>query len=358
MERGGVGESRWRVIVRRSKTVPPVVLGFVLVTVLFPALLFVALLVDLGRSADAARAVHGDPPARFPLGLPRRRDRRDARSAWSSGSSPASAAAADGWLDVDVARPAGLGGLDVRRGARSLMGLTVSVEGDDVVAPGPVIVLVRHASIVDNLLPSVFVARAHRIRLRYVLKRELLADPVPRRRRQAAAELLRAPRYRRAEVERENVRRLAQGLGPRRRRAHLPRGHALHGGAPRPGDRADRRARPGDWPTRAEASATCCRRRSGGVARDARRRARRRRRRHGPRRLRRAAADLRHLARRARRARTIRVRFARSAARARSRRRRPAAWRGSTTLGWTPTTGSRAAALPRTDRARGPRRRR
>lgn len=51
MERGGVGESRWRVIARRSKTVPPVVLGLVLVTVLFPALLFVALLVDIGRAA-------------------------------------------------------------------------------------------------------------------------------------------------------------------------------------------------------------------------------------------------------------------------------------------------------------------
>jgi 1-acyl-sn-glycerol-3-phosphate acyltransferase len=51
------------------------------------------------------------------------------------------------------------------------------VSGGELVAPGPVIVLFRHASIVDNLLPANLIARPHGIRLRYVLKRELLADP-------------------------------------------------------------------------------------------------------------------------------------------------------------------------------------
>ena len=60
---------------------------------------------------------------------------------------------------------------------RALFRLRLEVAGDDEVAPGPVIVLIRHASIVDNLLPANLVARPHRIRLRYVLKRELLADP-------------------------------------------------------------------------------------------------------------------------------------------------------------------------------------
>ena len=60
---------------------------------------------------------------------------------------------------------------------RVLLGLKVEVEGEECVRPGPVIVLIRHASIVDNLLPSVFVANRERIRLRYVLKRELLWDP-------------------------------------------------------------------------------------------------------------------------------------------------------------------------------------
>ena len=63
------------------------------------------------------------------------------------------------------------------RAVRALFGVRFEVAGDDAVAPGPVIVLIRHASIVDNLLPANLVARPHRIRLRYVLKRELLADP-------------------------------------------------------------------------------------------------------------------------------------------------------------------------------------
>ena len=98
--------------------------------------------------------------------------------------------------------------------ARGLMGLKLGVEGDGEVAPGPVIVLVRHASILDNLLPSVLVARAHRIHLRYVLKRELLSDPCL----DVAGKRL--PNYfvRRGTgeaVERENIRRLAEGLTSR-----------------------------------------------------------------------------------------------------------------------------------------------
>jgi len=51
------------------------------------------------------------------------------------------------------------------------------VSGSEVVPPGPIIVLFRHVSIMDNLLPHVFVSQPYRIRLRWVLKKELLADP-------------------------------------------------------------------------------------------------------------------------------------------------------------------------------------
>ena len=60
---------------------------------------------------------------------------------------------------------------------RTLFGLRFEVEGDEVAAPGPLLVLVRHASIIDSLVPAVFIANVHRVRLRYVLKRELLVDP-------------------------------------------------------------------------------------------------------------------------------------------------------------------------------------
>ena len=96
---------------------------------------------------------------------------------------------------------------------RVLLGLKVEVEGQECVRPGPVIVLIRHASIVDNLLPSVFVAARERIRLRYVLKRELLSEPCL----DIAGQRL--PNYfvRRdtgEEAERERVRELAEGMGP------------------------------------------------------------------------------------------------------------------------------------------------
>ncbi len=60
---------------------------------------------------------------------------------------------------------------------RTLFGLRVEVDGADEVAPGPIIVFMRHASILDNLLPSALITASHGIKLRYVLKKELLADP-------------------------------------------------------------------------------------------------------------------------------------------------------------------------------------
>jgi len=58
-----------------------------------------------------------------------------------------------------------------------LFGLRVMVDDDDVVPAGPMLVLVRHASIVDTLLPTVILTHRRGIRLRFVLKRELLVDP-------------------------------------------------------------------------------------------------------------------------------------------------------------------------------------
>jgi 1-acyl-sn-glycerol-3-phosphate acyltransferase len=60
---------------------------------------------------------------------------------------------------------------------QTLFRLRFEVEGDEVATPGPLLVLVRHASIIDSLVPAVFIANVHRTRLRYVLKRELLVDP-------------------------------------------------------------------------------------------------------------------------------------------------------------------------------------
>jgi len=62
-------------------------------------------------------------------------------------------------------------------GMRRLFAVRIETEGDDAVGRGPVLVFVRHASLADTLLPAVLVGRRHGLRLRWVLKRELLQDP-------------------------------------------------------------------------------------------------------------------------------------------------------------------------------------
>ncbi|MCX6385792.1 MAG: lysophospholipid acyltransferase family protein [Solirubrobacterales bacterium] len=62
-------------------------------------------------------------------------------------------------------------------GLRTLFGLKFEIEGDDLVEPGPMIVLVRHASLIDNTFPAALVSGPHGIALRYILKRELQSVP-------------------------------------------------------------------------------------------------------------------------------------------------------------------------------------
>jgi 1-acyl-sn-glycerol-3-phosphate acyltransferase len=175
VQRGGVDETRTEAVLRRLRTIPPLVLGLVVVTALLPVLLVVGLAIDAVR-----RIASGVPPtvARLVLFLwvylaaevgglvvlaalwvaslgGRRRD----------------------WLLETTWRVQQLWAAALFGSVRVLFRLRLEVTGEDAVAPGPVIVLIRHASIVDNLLPAKLVARPHRIRLRYVLKRELLADP-------------------------------------------------------------------------------------------------------------------------------------------------------------------------------------
>jgi 1-acyl-sn-glycerol-3-phosphate acyltransferase len=60
---------------------------------------------------------------------------------------------------------------------RWVFSLDVEVEGQDSATPGPIVLLCRHASMVDTMLPAHLVANPLGIRLRYVMKRELLIDP-------------------------------------------------------------------------------------------------------------------------------------------------------------------------------------
>ena len=63
------------------------------------------------------------------------------------------------------------------QGCQKIFGLRLAVEGRDELTRGPVIVFARHVSAADSLLPAFFIANPNGIRLRYVLKRQLLWDP-------------------------------------------------------------------------------------------------------------------------------------------------------------------------------------
>ena len=61
--------------------------------------------------------------------------------------------------------------------ARRIFGFRLEVAGGEHLAEAPLLLFLRHASVADTLLPAVLVSAPHGIRLRYVMKRELLWDP-------------------------------------------------------------------------------------------------------------------------------------------------------------------------------------
>jgi NAD(P)-dependent dehydrogenase (short-subunit alcohol dehydrogenase family)/1-acyl-sn-glycerol-3-phosphate acyltransferase len=101
------------------------------------------------------------------------------------------------------------------RAAEILFGLRVSVDGAEALDGGPLLLFMRHASIVDTLLPTVVLARPKALRLRFVLKRELLALPCLDIAGHRIPNCFVARGGEDSEREIERVRELGRGLGPR-----------------------------------------------------------------------------------------------------------------------------------------------
>jgi 1-acyl-sn-glycerol-3-phosphate acyltransferase len=80
------------------------------------------------------------------------------------------------WQDVHF-RLEAWWGATLFRAMVAIFGLRIEVEGDADLGRGPYLLLLRHASTADTLLASALISRPHGLRLRYVLKRELLWDP-------------------------------------------------------------------------------------------------------------------------------------------------------------------------------------
>ncbi len=160
---------------RRIRTIPAVVLAWLLVMALLPVLLPVSLCVD---SLRWMRRRTPFMAARLVLFL----------LAYLSIEVVGLAALGVIWLGSGFGRNEDA----LRRGTfvvqrrwaeavfdsvRGVFDLTFEARGLEHLSVSPMLVVARHASIVDNLLPAHYITRPHGTHIAYVMKSELLVDP-------------------------------------------------------------------------------------------------------------------------------------------------------------------------------------
>ncbi len=169
--------SKRRRLLRRLRGIPLEVLAFVVVTVLLPALLIAAVIVDTILWITRRKPWVGVRLTAF---------------LWWFLFGEMQALLGVLWIWIRSGGPFGgdserrrLGIYNLRihwarshlAGIRVLFSLRFEVEGLELAGPGPVVVMIRHASIIDNTVPDAVIAHAHGLGLRYVIKRELQMIP-------------------------------------------------------------------------------------------------------------------------------------------------------------------------------------
>lgn len=169
-----MAESRRAVITRRMVTIPRSIILFLLLVALAPLLIPLALIIDGVRWLIDRHPAMTIRLLAFAfvfstvelLGL-----------IWLLGSwirrRPANGErlVADAWpIQVWWAQ-------SLLSAVKRIFDLDFAVSGQEDAAPGPIIALFRHASIVDNLLPAVLITGDLGVRLRWIVKRELLTLP-------------------------------------------------------------------------------------------------------------------------------------------------------------------------------------
>lgn len=162
-------------VFRRLRTIPLVFAAFALLAVAVPLLLPIAVLIDLGRWLTRRRPWMTVRLLLFAFAYLLAEVTGVVRLAliWlTTGGGRSRDRFLDRTYEIQLSWATFLLGT-----ARRLFGLSFHVEGLEAVQPGPILLLARHASIVDNLLPAVYVTGEGGIRLRYILKKELLVDP-------------------------------------------------------------------------------------------------------------------------------------------------------------------------------------
>jgi 1-acyl-sn-glycerol-3-phosphate acyltransferase len=161
-------------ILRRTRGIAAVVIGFVLVTVTFPVLIVVATVLDATlwlRRRKRWMAVRLVAMLWWFL-LGELYGLLGLLAIWIASGGRDSRTRRDRvyrlkrrWLSSHLA------------GIRLLFGLRFELEGLELAHPGPVLVLIRHASIIDNVLADVVIGGAHGTGFRFVIKRELQLLP-------------------------------------------------------------------------------------------------------------------------------------------------------------------------------------
>ena len=164
-------------LLRRARGAALELLGFLLITILSPLLFLGALVVDLYLKARTGKPLVGVRLLAF---------------IWCFLLTELVALILLTGIWLRSGGPFGVGSMSRRRGVywlrprwarahlvafRTLFGVGVEIEGLEEASPGPVIVCIRHASIVDNLLGDNTLALRGGYGLRYVVKRELEVLP-------------------------------------------------------------------------------------------------------------------------------------------------------------------------------------
>lgn len=155
---------------RRLVTVPAIALGLWLVVALFPLLLLLGLLIDLGRLSRTFSTT------RLAVFLVAYLAIENVALVLLLGTWLTTRAGTRARLDATFRAQRRYTGLLLAAVTRAFA-LRFVVEGSELAAHGPLLVFARHASLIDVLVPGGFIANVHHLELRYVLKRELLVDP-------------------------------------------------------------------------------------------------------------------------------------------------------------------------------------
>lgn len=164
---------------RRVRGIAAEVVAFVVVTLLLPVLLLGALAVDTALWLRHRKPLVGVRLVAF---------------LWCFLVNEMHGLVSIAWIWLSTGGPRGTANGSLRRrravydlrirwaaghlgAVRRLFGLRFDVEGLELAAPGPELILIRHASIIDNMLPDALIGRTHGLGLRFVIKRELQMIP-------------------------------------------------------------------------------------------------------------------------------------------------------------------------------------